>query len=319
MRSLFFDVEETIRRTAERSGFTISRILGILGIRRSWYYRQLNLEFILEGRFNPSAVSDREWIVIGYKRRNPRMNFREIAYALIDDDLAYFSPSSVYRILKRHGMIRMWKTSLWLSKKRDMPGKPDEIWQTDIMYVKVEERFFFLLIFIDVYSRYIVHHRLLPSMDGDSVSGEAQIAIEKLRKDSNAEPVIQSDNGSGFIAMEFGIVLKENNLTHKRIRPHTPTDNAFVERANRTVREELESSIVTSFPEAEKSIDRIVNWYNNERRHSSLNYLRPVDYYRGDPQVLLAIREAKVEAAKRIRREDNMKDRKGGVAAGSVS
>ena len=318
MRSLFFDVEETIRRTAERSGFTISRILGILGIRRSWYYRQLNPEFILEGRFNPSAVND-EWIVIGYKRRNPRMNFREIAYALIDGDLAYFSPSSVYRILKRHDMIRMWKTSLWLSKKPDMPGKPDEIWQTDIMYVKVEERFFFLLIFIDVYSRYIVHHRLLPSMDGDSVSGEAQIAIEKLRKDSAAEPVIQSDNGSGFIAMEFGIVLRENNLTHKRIRPHTPTDNAFVERANRTVREELESSIVTSFPEAEKSIDHIVNWYNNERRHSSLNYLRPVDYYRGDPQVLLAIREAKVEAAKRIRREDNMKDRKGGVAAGSVS
>ena len=51
--------------------------------------------------------------------------------------------------------------------------------------------------------QYIVHHRLLISMDGDSVSSEAHVAMEKLREDSMAEPVIQSDNGSGFISMGF--------------------------------------------------------------------------------------------------------------------
>ena len=60
-----------------------------------------------------------------------------------------------------------------------------------------------------------MHHSLLTAMDADSVSMEAQAAIDKLRKDSIAEPVIQSDNGSSFIAMEFGIVLKQNNLTQK--------------------------------------------------------------------------------------------------------
>ena len=89
------------------------------------------------------------------------------------------------------------------------------------MYVKIQGRFFYLLIFIDEYSRYIVHHSLLTAMDADSVSLEAQATIEKLRKDSVAEPVIQSDNGSSFIAMEFRIVLKQNNLTQKLIRPHT--------------------------------------------------------------------------------------------------
>jgi hypothetical protein len=67
--------------------------------------------------------------------------------------IAYLSPSTVYRILKKHD-------------------------------------------FIDEYSRYIVHHALLISMDADSVSLEAQIAIKTLRKSSLAEPVIQSDNGS---------------------------------------------------------------------------------------------------------------------------
>ncbi|QRF75042.1 putative transposase OrfB [Thermoplasmatales archaeon] len=82
------------------------------------------------------------------------------------------------------------------------------------MYVKINGRFFYLLIFIDKYSRYIVHHSLLKSMDADSASLEAQNAIDNMRKESLAEPVIQSDNGSSFIAMEFGLVLRRT-ISHR--------------------------------------------------------------------------------------------------------
>ncbi|BAB60022.1 hypothetical protein [Thermoplasma volcanium GSS1] len=82
-----------------------------------------------------------------------------------------------------------------------------------------------------------MHHSLLISMDVDSISMEAQRAIDTLRKSSLAEPVIQSDNGSSFIAMEFKHVLRENHLTQKLIRPHTQENNAIVERANKTMRE----------------------------------------------------------------------------------
>ena len=67
------------------------------------------------------------------------------------------------------------------------------------MYVKISDRFFYLIIFIDEYSKYIVHHSLLTAMDADSVSMEAQVAIEKLRKDSIADPIIQSDKGGNDI------------------------------------------------------------------------------------------------------------------------
>ena len=168
---------------------------------------------MLDGRFNPIAMrDDDEWIVIGYKRRNPKASFREIAYTLIDEDLAYLSPSTVYRILKKHDLITPWKRATWESTRPEHARRPDEKWQTDIMYIKIRGRFFYLIIFIDEYSRYIVHHALMTSMDADSVSLEAQAAIEKLRKDSLADPVIQSDNGSSFIAMEFKLVLRENRL-----------------------------------------------------------------------------------------------------------
>ena len=63
---------------------------------------------------------------------------------------------------------------------------------TDRDYVyKNQVRFFYLIIFIDEYSRYIVHYSLLRAIDADSVSLEAQAAIDRLRKDSIAEPLKQ--------------------------------------------------------------------------------------------------------------------------------
>ena len=64
--------------------------------------------------------------------------------------------------------------------------KLDQKRQSDIMYIRIHGRFFYLLVFIDEYSRYIVHHSLLVSMDAGSVSMDAQVAIEILRKDSLA-------------------------------------------------------------------------------------------------------------------------------------
>ena len=70
---------------------------------------------------------------------------------------------------------------------------------------------------------------------------------------------IQTDNGSAFISLEFKIVLRENKLTHSRIHPHTPTENALVERANRTVREETDSHLMLNYQDAVNEIEEIVS------------------------------------------------------------
>jgi hypothetical protein len=92
-----------------------------------------------------------------------------------------------------------------------------------------------------------------------------------------------------------------------------------VERANKTVREEFSPLVIENYREAERQIARIVYWYNNERLHSSLKYLTPRQYYRGNPDDLLRIREAKLEKARILRKERNMRERKGGETAGVVS
>lgn len=53
-------------------------------------------------------------------------------------------------------------------------------------------------------------------------------------------------------------------------------------------------------------IERIIKWYNEERLHSALNYLKPVDYYRGEPERLLEERRRKLIQARQKRREQNL-------------
>ena len=110
MRSLFYDIHRTVMNTVERAGYSVSRILSIPGMSRSWYYSQLSFSSMFERRFNTMTIrNDEELIVMGFKRGHPGMSFREIAYTLIDKDIAYLSPSTVYRILKKHDLIKPWK------------------------------------------------------------------------------------------------------------------------------------------------------------------------------------------------------------------
>ena len=98
---------------------------------------------------------------------------------------------------------------------------------------------------------------------------------------------------------------------------YTPEQNGIVERANRTLRDMTDSSVVTNYQDACSTIAGIVQFYNNERRHSSLKYLTPAQYYRGNPDEFLKTREIKMEMARMIRKERNMKERKGGEVAGA--
>jgi len=187
------------------------------------------------------------------------------------------------------------------------------LWQTDIRYTKVQERNYYLLSFVDAYSRYVVHHELLTTMDGLSVSVAAAAAIETLTKE--VRPTIQSDHGAGFIAREFASTLAESGVGHTLIRPHTPTDNGIIERYHRTIGEKIEEHDLEDFTETKAVIAGIIDHYNHRRLHSSLSYLRPVGsrsrlgrvHYRGDPTTLLAERRRKLQVARELRKQENLK------------
>lgn len=120
-------------------------------------------------------------------------------------------------------------------------------------------------------------------------------------------PVIQSDHGSGFIAREFAGTPAESEVGHTLIRPHTPTDNAFVERYHRTVGARIDEHELADDIQAREVIGGIMAHYNHRRLHSSLSFLRPADFYRGHPGALPAERRRKLQVARELRKQENVK------------
>jgi transposase InsO family protein len=296
--------------------------LRVLGVSASSYYRWLRHERWARDRavdppvpLQPyEALPEEKEAVRAYAVAHPELRHRELAWRMVDDEVVCLSPSTVYRILRSEELVCPWTRR---KKRRREEGEkarcPNERWATDLKYVAVGARNYYLISFLDEYSRYIVHHELLASMDGHTVSLAAQAALETLPRDGDGQllekPEIRSDNGSGYVSREFGGVLDEHGLSHRRIRPHCPEENGLIERAQRTFGEALDDMELTDYLQAERVISKMIRWYNEERLHSALGFLRPVDYYRGRPEVLYEKRRRKLAQARHRRKEINLRIR----------
>ena len=312
-------VHEEVERARARSGWPAQRTLAALGISRRSYYRWLKEEAWAKAApaepVQPvqmyEALPEEKAAVLAYARKHPELRHRELAWRMVDEDVACLSPSTVYRLLKEANLVCPWRRRPKRRRAEDeKPTQPNQRWVTDLMEIMIGSGVFYLVCFMDEYSRYLVHHEVLTGMDGKTVSLAGQAAIDQLPKGADgrplAKPVIQSDNGSGYIAREFLQVLKENGLGHHRIKPHCPEENGTMERANRTLRERLEEEELTSLLPARDVIARVVRWYNDERLHSALGYLPPVVYYRGDPKACHEDRRRKMAEARHRRKEKNL-------------
>ena len=342
------EVMTLVEQTLQRSAWPMRRTLKVLDIPPASYYRWRKAARWEQPRSRSPTGSMYELLdterraIINYALKHPEVRHRELAWRMLDAGVCSVSSSSVYRVLREANLVCRWRPSPRVkgAGREARPSRPDEQWQTDIKYVRVGERNYYLLSFMDVYSRYIVHHALLTCMDGLSVSTEAAAAIETLptqqRSAANDEsqpspgsicsasmhrdepkprndesktrrPDIQSDHGSGFIAREFAETLRASGVTHKKIRPHTPTDNAEIERYHRTIGERIDEHDLTDFTQAKAVIAGIIDNYNHVRLHSALSFLRPVDYYRGNPETLLAERRRKLITARQLRKQENIR------------
>jgi transposase InsO family protein len=302
-----------VNQTRKRSGWPGHRTLKVLEIARSTYARWLKQEAAPTStpRSAPDSLfallpSERQ-AIIDYALKHPEVRHRELSWKMLDDGVCAASSSSVYRVLQEAHLVCRWKPKFKGkgTGKPDQPRRPNELWQTDIRYTKVGGRNYYLLSFMDVYSRYVVYHELLRDMGGLSVSIAAAAALAKLPP--GAKPTIQSDHGSCFVAREFAGVLTEFQVGHSLIRPHTPTDNAVIERYHRTIGDRIDEHDLQDDRQARRVIAEIIGHYNHHRLHSSLSFLRPVDWYRGDPEALLAERRRKLHTARDLRKQENLK------------
>ena len=310
-------VHQEVEQTKERSGWPVTKTLTALGVSVRSYYRWLR-ERAWE-RPRPAvkpvppyeATAAEKALVLEFARKHPALRHRELAWRMTDEGVACLSPSTVYRILKAENLVCLWqRRSKRVRMEAEKASRPDERWATDLMYLQVGGVTYYWVGFIDEYSRYLVHWDLLSSMDGQSLARAARMALTTLPHDAKGEltatPEIRSDNGSGYVSNEFRRVLRQNGLKHTRIKPHCPEENGIMERANRTLREQLDGEELVNPLQAQDVLARVIGRYNEERLHSAIEFMRPVDYYRGNPEELRKERQRKLAEARHRRRQANL-------------
>lgn len=181
------------------------------------------------------VLPEEEEAVKNYALEHPRDGYRRLAWMMLDEDVVYLSPSSVYRILDRHDLLNRWKPSTSVGQKPPKPTRPHQQWHTDLMYLWICGRWYFFIGVLDGFSRYIVHWELLSSMTAAEVTDVAHAALEKYPQ---YHPRIVSDNGSQFTSKDFRKLIKRFALQHIRIRVNHPESSGRIERFHRSLREE---------------------------------------------------------------------------------
>lgn len=302
-------VLELIEVTQERTGWTVRRILKALGLAKARYH-EWRKRAAEEGRLADRSTAvrsrlallpDEREAILGYALSHPKDGYRRLAWQMIDEDVAYVSPSSVYRVLSDADLLCRWKRSVQHGEGPPRATRPHERWHTDLMYLRIEDSWYFLITVIDAYSRYVVHWDLLSSM----TAAEVRLALQQALERTGAKPQIVSDNGTQFTAADFKHLVRQFELEHIRIRTYHPESNGIVERFHRSTREALSESELRNLARARELIEQWVEHYNHHRLHAALHYLPPAEYYAGTPEQRLQERSTKLANARRNRAERN--------------
>lgn len=114
-----------------------------------------------------AILPEEKQAVVDYALAHPKDGYRRLAWQMVDADVAFLSPSSVYRVLNDEDLLYRWKRSTRSGEAPLKPTRPherwDERWHTDLMYLRIGDVWYFLTTVIDAYSRYVVHWELLGS------------------------------------------------------------------------------------------------------------------------------------------------------------
>ena len=155
--------------------------------------------------------------------------------------------------------------------------RPDQVWASDITYIRMNSGYVYLVVVMDWYSRYILSHEISTSLESEFCIVALEKALEKRSPD-----IFNTDQGSQFTCNQFTGVLAGNGVNISMDGKGRAFDNIFVERLWRSLKyEEVYMKDYADEEEAIRCIGSYIDFYNGERLHQSLCYNVPEEIYTG--------------------------------------
>jgi putative transposase len=165
---------------------------------------------------------------------------------------------------------------------------PEQLWVSDITYLKTEEGNCYLTLITDAFSKKIVGYNVSESMSADHTVRALKMAIKGRIYPYN-HLIHHSDRGLQYCSKEYVDTAQSANINISMTETSSPYDNALAERMNRTMKEEFNLYYKLKTKElAYKVVAESIALYNSFRPHLSLNFYTPNQIHK-NPQLLMAI------------------------------
>lgn len=194
------------------------------------------------------------------------------------------------RVLKYMKLLGI--EAIYPKKKRDRRGKaykkypyllggleithPNQVWCSDLSYIPMSRGFCYLVAIMDCYSRKILSWRLSNSLDASFCIE----ALEEALRQYGSPEIFNTDQGSQFTSKEYITTLEKHNIRISMASTGRAIDNVLIERFFRSIKyENIYLFRYDTVKKLKQGIADYMQLYNYRRKHSSLEYKTPAEYY----------------------------------------
>jgi putative transposase len=227
----------------------------------------------------------------------------KIVPKLADQGIYLASERTFYRVLDRHSCLvhrRKSKPPTFRNRPQLRATGPGQVWSWDISYLRstIRGRFFYLYVFMDIFSRKIVGWDVQAIESSDQAAKVLREAC--LREGINRNDLIlHSDNGAAMKGSTMLATMQWLGVASSFSRPRTSNDNCFSEALFKTAKyvPEYPEGPFESVEEAKSWVASFVLWYNTEHLHSGVNYVTPLSRHEGKDNEILQHRNDVYQAA----------------------
>jgi len=286
-----------------------------LGIPKSSYYRWRQwqrcdgLESRSGGRGRPwnRITPEEEGKILAVAWESPEFSSRQLAAWITDNAGFAVSESTVYRILRREGLVKRQEVQLVAGKEYyTKTTRPHQMWATDASYFRVIGwGYYYLVTVMDDYSRFILAWKLQKDMSANSLIEVVQEAVDATgMTDVPVEDrtKLLSDNGAGYVSRSFRDYLQLVGIGHILAAPFHPQTNGKLERYHQSIKREVNQLPYELPSQLERAIADFVDYYNYRRYHKALGNVTPADVLYGRREEILERRkEVQIQTINRRR------------------
>jgi transposase InsO family protein len=286
-----------------QDGWKVTEVAERLGVSRqsvhAWIarYEAGGLAALSDHSHRPTSCphqipGETEALICEMRREHPGWGPRRIEHQLARVGLDPVpSRSSIYRCLKRHGLVELRRRR----KRRDEfrrweRERPMQLWQMDVMggVLLEDETELKIVTGVDDHSRFCIAAGLVPRATSKAVCA---VLVASLHRFGIPDEIL-TDNGKCFtgrfgpqpVEVLFDRILRENGIAHRHTAVRSPTTTGKIERFHQSVRKEfLADRTFPSLERAQAELDAWVTDYNTSRPHQALEMATPADRFRLAP------------------------------------